>query len=731
MKLKLSLIISFILFFSLFSIYIYSACRVNSGYADSDEIVTAGHLLSVAHPPGYPLQVFLTKFFTLLPVGGSIAFRAHIGSAFFHSLTVALFYIFSLWVLESFPFIAEKKILKHLTAVLGSLLLAFSGLFWLYSAVTEVFALNDFLLVLSLITAWKWREKMENKDKREWLWFLLTCILMGVGVSHVQTFVLFLPGFGLFFVLSVLKKNELKKYLIKRIPSGLGLLLLGFLVPNILLLWLNSRHQDFSWYFPQTLLGWYQEVTRWVYTDLNLTTGKTSSAYFSGFDMEKHFIAFPMYFRFLDEHFCGVGIILGVGGLVWFYLKNRKYFYQFLTLYLFGGLFLALYAGAETWRPSYLYYRSNVGMLQRMYLQGEVIWALFMTVGLVMLSYYLCLCFKKYVWVGISVFLMLGMLIVSYFVKENWRMGVQRDNRMAYEYGKEILSLAEPNSAIICAYDFPCFSLVYMQEVEGFRKDVAVIPRNRFFKYYFFQRNPQFFSYNYLDPKDYASELVYWNSAQRTTYVTDITEINYNFGLVDNTFYVEPVGYLFKIVRKVPEKPLTYDYLVTERILNMEKSSKNYWFGGLQDILANSHVHLAKYYSYYGMRQEAINQINLANRLNPAYIGNSNLVAVMSTYPGRNPKYKTGNEVLKASEYLELAKKELAAKNVQESFSHIRRATFIEPDNYEARMVLVDFYMNAKMYRNAYEELQRMTLIFPADIAVRQKFERLKSGIGL
>ncbi|HEX9492812.1 MAG TPA: DUF2723 domain-containing protein, partial [Thermoanaerobaculia bacterium] len=55
---------------------------------DSGELTDAAWSLGNAHPPGFPLFVLVTHFFTLVPIG-TIAWRANLASAIFSALAAA------------------------------------------------------------------------------------------------------------------------------------------------------------------------------------------------------------------------------------------------------------------------------------------------------------------------------------------------------------------------------------------------------------------------------------------------------------------------------------------------------------------------------------------------------------------------------------------------------------------------------------------------------------------
>src|SRR5438093_1501291 len=57
-----------------------------TGQADTFEFQVGVARLGIAHGSGYPLLMLLGRLFTLLPAGGTLAFRANLTSAFFGAL---------------------------------------------------------------------------------------------------------------------------------------------------------------------------------------------------------------------------------------------------------------------------------------------------------------------------------------------------------------------------------------------------------------------------------------------------------------------------------------------------------------------------------------------------------------------------------------------------------------------------------------------------------------------
>lgn len=153
---------------------------------DSGALTVAAWDLGVAHPPGFPLWVMLTHIATMLPLG-SIAVRANLASAFFAALACAM------------TALAAGEVTKRWQAMLvAGLSLTFARTLWGYATVTEVYALNAFLIACVLWLMLSWRNK---KDMRR---LYLAAIVFGLalGVHHV-TVGLTLIGIAVFVLRTV------------------------------------------------------------------------------------------------------------------------------------------------------------------------------------------------------------------------------------------------------------------------------------------------------------------------------------------------------------------------------------------------------------------------------------------------------------------------------------------------------------------------------------------------
>jgi hypothetical protein len=144
---------------------------------DTGELIAAAYCLGIPHPTGYPLWTLLAHgFIHYLPFGGEvdpIAWRANFMSALFGAGTVALV----AWLLV-------RVTGRRMPALAASLALGGSREVWQQSVIAEVYTLNSFLLTLSIVLVWQWRE-----TRRPALLYALA-LTLGLGMCNHSTMVL-------------------------------------------------------------------------------------------------------------------------------------------------------------------------------------------------------------------------------------------------------------------------------------------------------------------------------------------------------------------------------------------------------------------------------------------------------------------------------------------------------------------------------------------------------------
>lgn len=444
LKRKFFLPIIFVFFLSVFIYSLTLAPSIVPG--DGPELITAAYNWGTAHPPGYPLLTVLSKIFiTLFPIG-NIAWRVNLLNALFGSLTVAVIYL-----------IIYRLTKRVLPAVVGSLFLAFSSSFWLYSITADVFTLNNLFGALLILTLLIWHEKVIGKEKnRRWLY--LFCFFAGLSFTNQEAIVFLAPAF-LFLILVTDKKVFIE---LKTISLMVLFLVLG-LTPYLYLLIASSFGSTFYWSNPNNLRRLIGVILREGYggvsanlkVSLSLTDAWASSFWF--------------YLKSLYTQFTIVGFALALLGFRYFF-QRRKLFVYFLIAFLFSGSIFLVYLGDMKLENPIM---EAVG--ERMMLLSGVFFSIFIGYGVNFLieRIFPYLRFSKVKFFASSFIfsLFLFPLLIHYpFVN-------QKGPSILYDFGQEILNQADKDSLIITKGDMMFFSFLYLQNVESKRQDVKVIHR--------------------------------------------------------------------------------------------------------------------------------------------------------------------------------------------------------------------------------------------------------------
>ena len=195
------------------------------GEADSFEFQVDIARLAVAHPSGYPLFILLGKAFTLLPLGGTLAYRANLASATFGVLAGLLGFF-------SMRRLGADRLISGLT----TLLIGVSPTLWSRSVEAEVYSLHAALvaallwLMLSLTETYtrvpvdRYTSKQVDRSRRVYVFTCVLVYLFGLSLTNHVTTILLAPAILLTLAIS---RPGLA---LRQWPGAVGLFLLGLSV---------------------------------------------------------------------------------------------------------------------------------------------------------------------------------------------------------------------------------------------------------------------------------------------------------------------------------------------------------------------------------------------------------------------------------------------------------------------------------------------------------------------
>lgn len=180
------------LFLSLFLLYLATLAPA-VGEADTFEFQVGVARLGIAHGSGYPLLMLVGKVFSLLPLGGTLAWRANLTSAFFAALAAVLV-----------TRLARRLGVGPLPALLAGLALGVSPTLWSRAVELEAYTLNAALVAALLYLA---VDLAQTGSLRR---LPLLAFLFGLSLTNHLTTLLLLPA-CVAAVLAVLWKSREKE----------------------------------------------------------------------------------------------------------------------------------------------------------------------------------------------------------------------------------------------------------------------------------------------------------------------------------------------------------------------------------------------------------------------------------------------------------------------------------------------------------------------------------------
>lgn len=674
-------------------IYGISSSPLPSGYADSDELITAAFFNSVAHPPGFPLFIFTSHHALLLLRMFSPAQAANYLAGIYQAGATVFFFL-----------LIRDLVRNHLKNHQNSIALATAGLaafsyhWWLYATVFEITSFTNLLTTATVWCAYHWYQSSSVSNR----WFWLTWILAGILLSHFQLAILLFPSL-LILLLAKTKRITL-------IASGIGIVITVFGITNLPLFIQNQHPLPISWDFPNTVDGWMGHITRRDYTGFNPevnTNFHTAFPTLSQFD-QITLTSIGNYARDIWGYYSPLGIILALVGLVGIWKKDKLIAAVITAQYVLTGPFLAAYM-----RLSQYVFEPNLinGMGERQFVINQVSIGMYIGFGIITLAtYYQKQLVKKPVQMYVLAICLIG---IEAFTNRSL-ITTHTSRQTAYQLAQARLNQAVPGSLIICTNDVDCYSLLYLSNVLKIRPDVEVLPHVYAYKTTYLATHPDIYPYQDALQLDYFPQLLAWNIARRpAVYLTSGVDFYAEYvGWETGPFYLEPMGQLFKLTSTQPiiTPPNTIPSFISSTTLY---DSRDKYGKGILETIANS-------YAYAGFLSLKYQQVDAATRYfqNALTVDPQNEQA-KTMYENRElfaEKFKTTPLQNTVNTYLKTAAEQEKNNNNKTAERLFRQATYIDPLSELAITSLSDFY--------ARHNQPQLAAIYSQHLQVIQKYKK-------
>jgi len=409
---------------------------------DAGEMQFVPHILSLAHPTGYPLQTLLGRLWTLLLPVGSVAWRMNAFSAVAGAAGTAL----------------TCRVVTLLTdsrwAGLGAgALLATSEVYWGQAVSADKYALGALLVVALLCALVTWL----HRSTRHSLYLL--ALVTGLGLAHHRSSLVFVPLVGAY----VFWRHRAEALSPRDLVCGAAC----FCAPLLLYAWLPvgaARGLPPGTWQPRGLSGWigYLADTGYVeqirpFSDLAVKLG--------------------VYARWLVDQFGLVGVALGLVGIA-AQARRREPALPFLA---------AAYSGLVVLAAAYEVPRHWV-----FFLPSFVFWAVWLGEGLAQLGHLagrltavrptVSAAMRQGVTLGVTLLCLAIVAPGNYRTHraaslnggtlDLWRQNLKAGFQ-AERFALLALSLVEEGAIIVADWE-QATPLWYYQQVEGLRPDVDI-----------------------------------------------------------------------------------------------------------------------------------------------------------------------------------------------------------------------------------------------------------------
>jgi len=695
--------------------YVSLLPNFNTGYADSDELITVAKILGVAHPPGYPLYTMLAAVFGRLPIPFlTFAGKINFLSSLFSAATVAFFFLISYFLLEK---MVENFWVRLVASSIGAFSFAFSFSFFFFALFAEVFSLHFFLLslVVFLLIA------SENKPRILFLSFFV----MGLGVGNQQVFLFFLPLFAYW----IFVHNRVVLFNWKFIRNGVLLFILGFLLPYLYLPLAARNQAVINWENPKDLTSIYRVITRRAYAETRLQ----GQAYLGGKlgikEISQGFIDASV---FLMRNFNFSFFLLALGGGLYLLKKKQYKIFLFLILGLFfGGYFFGMYALTPN-RAGEIDFYITRGLHERFFLTTFPFFALFISFGILGIYQIFKAPLRKFR----IILLFLPFILIFSIAAANFKEIKNNNFSLGYKYGRALLKSLKKDAILLCFAEQTCFAPTYLQQVEGLRKDVLIIPSD-FAQWPLSQIKKKYpnlikttitrITAQHSIPL--ARDLLRWNIGKRPIYVAGISDsklVLSIYSLFGDPFYLIPYGCSLEVSPffQLRQQPESCD-LVSKETLETDVTTRAPVARMFKDFIAFQHFVNGNLYKTYGCFREAKQEFKLSLKLAPHF--KKPELALKEI--GKNESCQIRQQKPEFSEFVKKGEAAEKEEDLKAALYFYGQASSLTPENIDIRFKVANIYQKAGALYNAKVEYQDILVLDPTNTKAKEALENLEKTV--
>lgn len=497
----------------IFSLALYvKTMAASSSFWDSGEFIAAAYTLGIPHSPGTPLYVLLGRVFAEFPLTFlSIAERVNLLSAVCGAVGVLFIYVLTIRFLD---FISGKStttvdtLIKVTGGLVAALFITASDTYWTNATEAEVYSMSTALMGFMTWLAFKWGDDPKHPRSTMFVYLLFYLLAMSVGF-HLGT-VLAFSGIAIFIFLVKDKPFTNVEFIVACLSVAIfvadatlyrdGQLTLYILVAYIaVILWLYSRQRrmpliatllfvlglSVHLYLkirsahnpaidevnPETWRNLYAVLRREQYPPMNAFARKAGFGFqlshFSGYFQNQ----FQMAAAYVGKLNLGslLPIGLGIWGMADQFSRHKKTFIMLFVAFVVVSLGLIVFLNF-----------SDAEVRERDYFYSPAFFyfAIYIGIGAASLLVEIKNLMKNKTAAALPVlggFCVLLLAMPMFTLNYHYFSHNRSKDYLCPKYARNMLVGLDKDGIIFTNGDNDTFPLWYIQEVEGFRKDVKVI----------------------------------------------------------------------------------------------------------------------------------------------------------------------------------------------------------------------------------------------------------------
>ncbi|MCI0451640.1 MAG: DUF2723 domain-containing protein [Candidatus Latescibacteria bacterium] len=485
--------------------------EATASFWDSGEFIASAYILGIPHSPGTPLFILVAKVASLLPIPFlSIAQRVNLLSAFCGAAGVLFVYALAVRIFDDMAG-QSKSLSDGLVriggALTGALFLAFSDSHWTNSVEAEVYGMSTAFMGFMTWLALKWGDLPKTPRSTSLIYLVFYLLALSVGF-HLGTVLVF-SGIFFFVLMSKDRPFTTAEWFLASFSLALfmadatiyrngGLTVFLLLVYAVVLAWQYSRGRSFAaacaglfllgltvhlyLYLrsmhnpaidegdPETWRNLYAVLRREQYPPTSVIHRKADFLWqlqhFNGYFQAQ----FQMFSAYVGRLNLGslIPVALGIWGMVDQFAKHRKTFVMLFVTQLVMSLGLIVFLNFSD---------SEVRERDYFYSPAFYYFAIYIGIGAASVLNELKGVFARW---GRPVLatgaVAAAMAIMPLFtLKTHFFTHDRSRSVICAEYARNMLVCLEPNAILFTNGDNDTFPLWYIQEVEGYRRDVKVV----------------------------------------------------------------------------------------------------------------------------------------------------------------------------------------------------------------------------------------------------------------